>query len=70
MVSANLVHIVVGPGGDTWERQKTKVVGKAKHNILASVGTNKYFPQTQKRKTKMTALARSIDLEDRWIHFH
>ena len=65
MVPTNLVHIAVGPGGGTWDRKKMEIIGnrKIQHSKKCCDGAIVFFLNT---KTKLTALARSIDSEKDW----
>ena len=62
VLETNLVHIVVGLGGGTWDRTNQKVLEKEKKNLPASFGVDDTL-LGKNAKTKMTALARSIDLK-------
>ena len=65
MVPTNLVHIVIGPGRGTWDQTNKNLWGIEKFNIPVSFGTTNQFVR-KSTKTKMTALARSVNLERGW----
>ena len=65
----NIVHIVAGLGRETWDRQNKKSLKIESFNIPASFGTKKYAFQ-KPTNTKMTALARSIDLQAGWTELN
>ena len=71
MVPTNLVHIVVGPGKGTWDRNKQKYITSTNTTSQPCWEKNQFpSPAPKNTKTKMTALARSIDLKGGRTDFH
>ena len=67
MVPTNLVHIVVAPGRDTWDRKTIDINKKIKEIANIKFRTILFLKNT---KTNMIAVARPIDLKGGWTDFH
>ena len=66
MVPTNLVHVVVGPGRGTWDQKNPKIIDEMKNPTSQQVlGRDR-----KSTKTKVTALARSIDLRPPLLYSH
>ena len=69
MIPTKLVHIVVDPGRVMWDRKIQNIIGNQQRITCQQVlGMNQYL-FGRNTKTKMTALARSIDLNRVWTNF-
>ena len=70
LVPTNFVHTVLGLGRGTWDRQsKTNPWKNVKRTSQQVLGRNKICLK-KKTKTKITALARSIDLKSAWTDLY
>ena len=68
MVPTNLVHKVVGLGRDTWYKQQKTHWLIPRNQTSHRVFWMKHISRTN-AKTKMAALAKSIDLQSGWTDF-